>query len=44
MSEAMLKKLYKETASSLYGKELGELNPYELNNVIANVVKNEVIK
>lgn len=38
-----LKNQYLESARNLFGKELKELNPYELNAVIANVVKNKVI-
>ena len=39
-----LKEQYKEAARTLYRKKLGELNPYELNSVIAEVVNGEVLK
>lgn len=38
-----LKKEYEDAARKLFSKTLKELNPYELNSVIANVVKNKVI-
>ena len=38
-----LKQQYSDAARNLFGKELKQLNPYELNAVIANVVKNKVI-
>ena len=43
ISTMTLKTHYKETAQSLFNKKLRELNPYELNVVIAHVVKNQVI-
>lgn len=43
INQQTLKQQYVESARKLFGKELKELNPYELNAVIANVVKNEVI-
>ena len=43
INQQTLKLQYLESARNLFGKELKELNPYELNVVIANVVKNEVI-
>lgn len=42
-NEMMLASYYKDSARSLFGKDLGQLNPYELNDVIADVVKNKVI-
>ena len=39
-----IKTQYLDTARTLFGKDLKELNPYELNAVIADVVKNKVIK
>ena len=39
-----LKNHYQEAARTLFNKELGQLNPYELNAVIARVVKNKVVK
>lgn len=39
-----LKGHYQEAARTLFNKELGQLGPYELNSVIAYVVKNKVIK
>ena len=39
-----LKGRYQEAAWTLFNKELGQLGPYELNSVIAYVVKNKVIK
>lgn len=38
-----LKAHYQDAARSLFGKELSQLNPFELNAVIANVVKTKVI-
>jgi len=38
-----LKAHYQEAARTLFSKELNELNPYELNAVIAKVVKEKVI-
>ena len=38
-----LKAQYVESAHELFGKELNELAPYELNSVIARVVKEKVI-
>jgi len=38
-----LKVSYEEAASHLFNKKINELNPYELNSVIAHVVKKEVI-
>ena len=43
INQTTLKAQYVEAARNLIGKELEELNPYELNAVIAHVVKNEVI-
>lgn len=43
INQQTLKQQYLESARDLFGKELKDLNPYELNAVIANVVKNEVI-
>ncbi|MGN1299475.1 MAG: glycogen/starch/alpha-glucan family phosphorylase [Candidatus Scatovivens sp.] len=43
IDQQTLKEQYLETARTLFGKELKELNPYELNAVIANVVKSKVI-
>lgn len=39
----VLKTLYTNAAQSLFGKKLSELNPYELNAVIAHVVKKDVL-
>lgn len=44
INQMTLKAHYVETARTLFGKNLGELNPYELNAVIADVVKNKVIQ
>lgn len=41
--KAKLKSWYVEAAHTLYNKELGQLNPYELNAVIAAVVKKKEI-
>ena len=38
-----LKAHYQEAARSLFSKDLSQLNPYELNAVIARVVKSKVI-
>lgn len=38
-----LKSQYKDAARNLYGKELSQLSPHEINGVIANVVKTKVI-
>ena len=43
INQMTLKTHYQETARSLFDKELNQLNPYELNSVIAHVVKNKVI-
>ncbi len=43
INETTLKEQYQDTARSLFNKEIKELNPYELNSVIAHVVKNNVI-
>ena len=40
-NEMMLKAQYVEAARTLFNKELGELNPYELNSIIAHVVKSK---
>lgn len=40
---SILKNQYLDAARNLFGKELNQLNSYELNAVIANVVKNKVI-
>ena len=39
INKTTLKVQYKDTARALFSKELKDLNPYELNAVIANVVK-----
>lgn len=44
INQMTLKAQYAEEARSLFGKNLAELNPYELNAVIARVVKGRVIK
>ncbi len=38
-----LKQMYTETARNFFNKELSMLNPYELNAVIAHVIKSKVI-
>ena len=38
-----LKSHYENAARNLYGKELSQLTPHEINGVIANVVKQKVI-
>ena len=43
INQTTLKAQYVEAARNIIGKELRELNQYELNAVIAHVVKNEVI-
>ena len=43
IDEATLKAHYQESARALFNKALNELTPYELNAVIAYVVKNKVI-
>lgn len=43
IDQATLKAKYEEAARSLFNKKINELNPYELNSVIAQVVKKEVI-
>ena len=43
INQQTLKCQYLESARNLFGKELKDLNPYELNVVIANVVKDKVI-
>ena len=42
-TQMALKAHYEEAARTLFNKSLGALNPYELNNVIAKVVKEYVI-
>lgn len=41
ISEIELKTQYQDTARTLFNKELNELDPYELNSVIAHVVKSK---
>lgn len=36
--------IYAETSRKLFRKELSKLNPYELNAVIANVIKTKIIR
>ena len=43
INQTALKSHYQESARSLFNKSLNELNPYELNAVIEDVVKNKVI-
>ena len=43
INQQTLKAQYQEAARSLFNKKINELNPYELNSVIAHVVKKEVI-
>lgn len=43
IQKAALKVQYQEAARTLFNKELNQLNPYELNAVIARVVKTQVI-
>ena len=43
IDQMTLKKQYQDTSRNLFNKSLKELNPYELNSVIANVVKTKVI-
>ena len=40
-NEMMLKAQYVEAARTLFNKELGDLNPYVLNSIIAHVVKSK---
>ena len=42
-SKIELAHIYAETSRNLFGKELSGLNPYELNAVIATVIKNKII-
>ena len=42
-TQMALKAHYEDAARTLFNKNLGSLNPYELNNVIAKVVKEHVI-
>lgn len=44
IDQVTLKAQYVNTARNMFNKSLGELNPYELNAVIASVVKNTVIQ
>ena len=44
VNKSTLKAQYEDMAKTLFSKKLSELNPYELNAVIANVVKKKVIK
>ena len=44
IDKGMLKAQFTGTAHVLFNKNLSELNPYELNSVIAQVVKNTIIK
>lgn len=43
IDEKTLKSDFREEANSLYHKELKELSPYELDNVISKVVKNKIV-
>jgi len=43
IDHSKLKAQYENSARTLFNKSLKELNPYELNGVIANVLKNKVI-
>ena len=43
INETTLKSDFREESFSLFGKELRELSPYELDHVISNVVKNKII-
>lgn len=43
IDQPTLKTQYEEAARNLFNKKINELSPYELNCVIANVVKKEVI-
>ena len=43
IDQITLKTQYQDTARTLFNKSLNELNPYELNSVISNVVKTKVI-
>jgi len=43
INQSTLKAQYLDAARTLFNKNLNELNPYELNSVIAHVVKNQVI-
>ena len=43
INQQTLRTQYQEAARKLFNKRISELNPYELNCVIANVVKKEVI-
>lgn len=44
INQMTLKTQYKERARFLFDKELNELTPYELNSVIASVIRNNVIE
>lgn len=43
INEETLKAQYQDAARHLFNKKISDLNPYELNSVIAHVVKNKVI-
>ena len=43
INQMTLEAQYQDAARTLFNKSLGELNPFELNVVIANVVKHHVI-
>jgi len=43
INEETLKVQYQDAARHLFNKKISDLNPYELNSVIAHVVKNKVI-
>ena len=43
IDQATLKAQYQDAARYLFNKKINELNPYELNDVIAHVVKKKVI-
>ena len=43
INQMTLKTKYLDAARTLFNKSLSELNPYELNSVIAHVVKNKII-
>ena len=42
-TQMALKAHYENAARTLFNKSIGALNPYELNSVIAKVVKEHVI-
>lgn len=44
IDQETLKAQYQDAARHLFNKKINELNPYELNGVIAHVVKNKVIE